>query len=68
MQSHVDLECPLTAEFQGNLGPLACELHGMRGQPFFRTLNCDPGLGHMPVASAGTGQEQGEFAWLHIQP
>jgi hypothetical protein len=40
----------------------------MRGQPFSELENGDPGLGHMPVAWAGTGQEQGEFMWLNTHP
>jgi len=62
----------LTAAFQVILRLLACELLAcelhMWGQPFSELENCDPGWGHMPVASAGTGQEQGEFAWLHLYP
>jgi hypothetical protein len=50
------------------LKPLACELHGMRGQPFSELENCDPVLGAYAGGLGRYGQEQGEFAWLHIDP
>jgi hypothetical protein len=59
---------PSDRRILGDFGTAGLWVAWYAGQPFSELESCDPGLGQMPVASAGTGQEQGELAWLDILP